>query len=173
MNLTEKRRLPIFTGQCEAHSLAQALGLIEKPRPLVHDIVKEIALFSQVDITEIIIFKVVSGVFYSKLKFQQGEKMHEVEARTSDAIALAYLLNLPIYTYESILSNYGVTFNFEEEEELDEGIGTPTEGSGQKNLQDEWSGYSKEQLHQMLEQAILEEDFEKASKLRDAINSKE
>ena len=104
-----KRRLPIIIGGFEAQAIAIELEKMAPSRPLTHDLFKSFAEAFSVNIKEVLIYNLVEGIFYAKLICQQdGANDVEVDARTSDAIALAVRFNCPIYTYEFILSSAGI-----------------------------------------------------------------
>src|SRR3954468_5162664 len=103
-----KRRLPIIIGAFEAQAIAIELENMTPSRPLTHDLFKSFASSFDIEIEEVIVFNLVEGVFYAKLVCNDGEKKVEIDARTSDAIAIAVRFNCPIYTYEFILSSAGI-----------------------------------------------------------------
>src|SRR5436190_1349976 len=114
-----KRRLPIIIGAFEAQAIAIELENMTPTRPLTHDLFKSLATSFDIDIEEVIIFNLLEGVFYAKLVCNDGEKKMEIDARTSDAIAVAVRFGCPIYTYEFILSTAGVVL---EENAPEEGV---------------------------------------------------
>src|SRR5271170_2944214 len=103
-----KRRLPIIIGAFEAQAIAIELENMTPSRPLTHDLFKSFASSFDIEIEVVIVFNLVEGVFYAKLVCNDGEKKVEIDARTSDAIAIAVRFNCPIYTYEFILSSAGI-----------------------------------------------------------------
>ncbi|MCC6252511.1 MAG: bifunctional nuclease family protein [Bacteroidia bacterium] len=171
------RRLPIIIGAYEAQAIAIELEKMIPSRPLTHDLLKAFAEGFDIVITEVIIYKIVEGVFYSKLVANNIQQTAEIDARTSDAIALALRFNCPIYTYESILSTYGVVLD-EKSNKLkggeDESQGTETK-TKRKALSDKGSNLAdinEEELKKMLQEAIDNEDYEKASHIRDELNNR-
>ena len=168
-----KRRLPIIIGAFEAQAIAIELENMTPSRPLTHDLFKSFAQSFDIEIEEVIVFNLVEGVFYAKLVCNDGEKKVEIDARTSDAIALAVRFNCPIYTYEFILSSAGII--------LDENapmMGTEERAVGEmsppktKLTETELAGASTEELKEELKKAIEEEAYEKASKIRDELTKR-
>src|SRR4030042_1463234 len=116
--LTEEngdRRIPIIVGGFEAQSIAIQLEGLKPPRPLTHDLFLNFAVSFKIDILEVNIYKLEEGVFYSKLLCDDGKNKITVDARTSDAIALALRFKCPIYTTEEILKQAGIILDFEKE----------------------------------------------------------
>ena len=103
-----KRRLPIIIGAFEAQAIAIELENMTPTRPLTHDLFKSLAQSFDIEVEEVIIFNLLEGVFYAKLVCNNGDKKMEIDARTSDAIAIAVRFGCPIYTYEFILSTAGI-----------------------------------------------------------------
>lgn len=163
-----KRRLPIIIGGFEAQAIAIELEKMAPSRPLTHDLFKTFAENFSITVTEVIIYKIVEGIFYAKLLANNVSQSNEIDARTSDAIAIALRFSCPIYTYDSILSTYGIVLDEEPsrveglEEDDDE-----TEASG------ELSKVAIDDLNALLEAALEEEDYEKASRIRDEIKNRE
>lgn len=166
------RKLPIVIGSPEAQAIAIELEKMTPSRPLTHDLFRSMAHAFAIDIEEILIYNLVEGIFFSKLIATMDGRRAEIDARTSDAVAIAVRFNCPIYCYEFILETAGV--NTEDTE-----TGTSTEDDDDDiELQrlmhqmddDDTSSLSIEELQRQLEQAINQEDYETASKLRDEIN---
>src|ERR1700748_284234 len=103
-----RRRLPIIIGSFEAQAIAIEIEKMVPSRPLTHDLFKSFASAYHISVQEIVIYNLVDGIFYSKLICSDGKKSIEIDARTSDAIALAVRFECPIYTYEFILSSAGI-----------------------------------------------------------------
>ncbi|PLW92220.1 MAG: hypothetical protein C0592_11910 [Marinilabiliales bacterium] len=161
------RKLPIIIGQFEAQSIAIEMEKMKPARPLTHDLFKEFSKTFGIKLNEVIINKFIDGVFHSILVFERENKIHQIDSRTSDAVALAIRFNCPIYTSEEILSEVGVVF--------DEGtIGDQQDEINENDdltaSEDDMKLYSIEELEDMLKEAVDMEDFEKASRLRDEIN---
>src|ERR1700759_5544867 len=103
-----RRRLPIIIGSFEAQAIAIEIEKMTPSRPLTHDLFKSFAEAYHITVQEVIIYNLVDGIFYSKLICTDGKKSMEIDARTSDAIALAVRFECPIFTYEFILSSAGI-----------------------------------------------------------------
>ncbi len=159
------RRVPIIIGTPEAQSIAIFLEGLHPPRPLTHELFLSFAEALEVSLKEIYIYKFEEGVFFSELRFSQGEKTFTIDSRTSDAIALAVRSGSPIYTTEDIMKEAGIIMDddFQEESELEVEARKPQYSYDSMNL---------EELENALNDTISMEDYEKASKIRDLINKK-
>lgn len=164
-----KRRLPIIIGGFEAQAIAIELEKMTPSRPLTHDLFKSFAKGFNIEITEVIIYNLVEGIFYAKLITHDGGKEVEIDARTSDAIALAVRFNCPINTYEFILSQAGIILD-------DEALAAANDNVESEELVEiddtDFIKKSTEELKQMLEAALNDEDYEKASHIRDELNNR-
>ncbi len=163
-----KRRLPIIIGGFEAQAIAIQLESMTPSRPLTHDLFKTFAETFSIQITEVVIYKIVEGVFYAKLVAERDGLTEEIDARTSDAIALALRFECPISTFDSILSSYGILLE-DEPGRLEPAAAEVSEAPAAT----EFSRFSLDDLQRMLDEALQEEDYEKASKLRDEMNKRE
>jgi hypothetical protein len=165
-----KRRLPIIIGYPEAQAIAIQLEKMTPSRPLTHDLFKNFADTFGIKLNEVIIYNLVEGIFYAKLLCFDGEKEVEIDARTSDAIALAIRFDCPIYTYEFILSAAGITVE-DHPKEGEFGI-VEIKGPAEKKSADDkdLTKKSTEELKEMLQIAIDTENYEKASRIRDELN---
>lgn len=173
------RQLPIVIGAFEAQSIAIALEKeITPPRPLTHDLFKTIADKYEIVITQVIIHKLVDGVFYSSIVCEKEAKEEVIDARTSDAIALALRFNAPIFTYKNILDKAGIFLNknkqeLHSDEEIDEDdILSEPEVYSEEESQNIYSKFSIQELHNLLEEAIQNEDYEKAALIKAEIDRK-
>lgn len=173
------RQLPIVIGAFEAQSIAIALEKeITPPRPLTHDLFKTIADKYEIVITQVIIHKLVDGVFYSSIICERDALEEVIDARTSDAIALALRFNAPIFTYKNILDKAGIFLNknkqeFHSDEEIDDDdILSEPEVYGEEELENIYSKFSIQELHNLLEEAIQNEDYEKAALIKAEIDKK-
>ena len=164
------RRLPIIIGMFEAQAIAIEMEKITPTRPLTHDLFKSFATAFDIEVKEVVIYNLVEGIFYSKLICEKDGLTTEIDARTSDAIAIGVRFNCPVYTFESILASAGILldensndndFAFGEEE--DEKIDKPKETI---------NSLSTEELESQLNNALENEDYELASKLRDEMNKR-
>ena len=164
-----KRRLPIVIGAFEAQAIAIELENMTPQRPLTHDLFKSFANAFNIEVEEVIIFNLLEGVFYAKLVCSDGEKRMEVDARTSDAIAIAVRFGCPIYTYEFILSSAGVAIDQDTpiEDVIEEKIEKKARATALSDS--ELSGAATEDLKEMLKKALDEEAYERATKIRDEL----
>jgi bifunctional DNase/RNase len=164
-----KRRLPIVIGAFEAQAIAIELENMTPQRPLTHDLFKSFATAFNIEVEEVIIFNLLEGVFYAKLVCSDGEKRMEVDARTSDAIAIAVRFGCPIYTYEFILSSAGVAIDQDTpiEDVIEEKIEKKAKATALSDS--ELSGAATEDLKEMLKKALDEEAYERATKIRDEL----
>ncbi len=175
--LTEEegeRRIPIIIGGFEAQSIAIQLEGLKPPRPLTHDLFHNFAVTFNINLREVIIYKLEEGVFYSKLICNNGDSDVTIDARTSDAIALALRFKAPIFTTEEILSKSGIVIDLEQEK--DESEGEKGEGPSKtkaKSSSQEYKKMSMKELEELLEEAVNNEEYEKASVIRDEINRRE
>jgi bifunctional DNase/RNase len=170
--LTEKegkRRLPIIIGGFEAQAIAIELEKMTPSRPLTHDLFKTFADTFNINVSEVIIYNLVEGIFYAKLVCDDGAKEAEIDTRTSDAIALAVRFGCPIYTYEFILSTAGIVLD----EDAPKEIRLPSDDEGNlPEIEKEDILLTIDELEQKLKKAIIDEDYEKASQIRDEINKR-
>ena len=169
------RTLPIIIGAFEAQSIAIALETeIRPPRPLTHDLFKTFSDTFGIKIKEVIIHKLVDGVFFSSLVCEKNDKEEMIDARTSDAIAIAVRFNAPIYTYENILDKAGIYLKAEEEMALEgksELKKNPVDFDESKSKEKtSFSKLSLTQLQEQLHQAVVNENYELAAKIRDEIS---
>jgi len=170
------RRLPIIIGGFEAQSIAIALEKeVVPPRPLTHDLFKQFADEFEIGLKEVLIHKLQDGVFYARLLcVQKGEEV-TLDARTSDAVALAVRFGCPIFTYEEILKAAGIILEEEGSEdsianesfEMEEAI-----ESEKEDVEEHFVSLSESQLAALMQDAIEKEDYEKAAALRDEIEKR-
>ena len=160
------RRLPIIIGAAEAQSIAIELENMVPSRPLTHDLFKHFANAFDIRVVEVIIYKLQEGVFYAKLVCEMNGITKEIDARTSDAIAVGLRFKSPVFTYESILNSAGIQLEEQEDSEDQKHVAIETN----ENKKEPISSLSLEELNEKLDQALEEEDYELASKLRDEIN---
>jgi bifunctional DNase/RNase len=177
-----ERKLPIVIGAFEAQSIAIALEKeIKPPRPLTHDLFKNFADRFDIVVKQVIIHKLVDGVFYSSIICERDKIEEIIDARTSDAIALALRFNAPIFTYKNILEKAGIFLksnpmqsnaDFSNQDDI---LSTP-ETFGMEESNPSGGAYSKQslaELAELLENAVQDEDYEKAAKIRDEISKRE
>jgi len=164
------RRLPIIIGGFEAQAIAIELEKMKPTRPLTHDLFKSFAETFNVNVIEILIYNLVEGIFYAKLICTDGTKDIEIDARTSDAIAIAVRFNCPIFTYEFILESSGIVLDDATIPNLSQFSDSTQDDSG--DSENEFKTKSSEELKKMLESALDNEQYEMASKIRDEINTR-
>jgi bifunctional DNase/RNase len=169
------RTLPIIIGAFEAQSIAIALEKeIKPPRPLTHDLFLAFSQRFQITISKVIIHKLVDGVFFSSLVCDRNGIEEILDARTSDAIALAIRFNAPIFTYETILESAGIYLKLEDEGstkedfEIDDIFEKPVENTSLNPMEN----LSLKDLNTALQKAIEQEDYEAAALLRDEISKR-
>jgi hypothetical protein len=169
------RRLPIIIGGFEAQAIAIELENMTPSRPLTHDLFKTFASTFEIQIQEVIIYNLVEGIFFAKLICNQKGKEVEIDARTSDAIALAVRFNCSVYTFEFILSSAGIILD-EETESLDFEGDSKVEDEISDLVEKKSTDLNKKSLHDLellLKEAIKKEDYERASTIRDEINKRQ
>jgi len=162
-----ERRIPIIIGPVEAQAIAIQLEGLKPPRPLTHDLIKNLALAFDIALLEVTIYKLEEGIFYSELLCEMNGKEIRIDSRTSDAVALALRFRCPIYTTEEILKKSGIILDLEDED------------SPVRNYQDKedfgdpevstYSQYTEKELNEMINEAVQNEDYEKASIIRDEL----
>ncbi len=174
------RKLPIVIGAFEAQSIAIALEKeIRPPRPLTHDLFKNFADRFDIVIKQVIIHKLVDGVFYSSIICERDKIEEIIDARTSDAISLALRFQAPIFTYKNILEKAGIylkgntdpeEFTDDDEILMDEII--LEEEEELLSSENDYQRMSLTELNTQLEQAVNNEDYELAAKIRDEISKR-
>lgn len=179
-----ERKLPIVIGAFEAQSIAIAIEKeLKPPRPLTHDLFKSFADRFDIIIKQVIIHKLVDGVFFSSIICERDGIEEIIDARTSDAVSLAIRFKAPIFTYKNILDKAGIILKEQSEEEeethdedaeenfdevLEEFLAAPPHTESVN----EYQQYSLQELYDLLEAAVLNEDYEKAARLRDEISKR-
>ncbi|MCF2875492.1 MULTISPECIES: bifunctional nuclease family protein [unclassified Tenacibaculum] len=171
------RTLPIIIGAFEAQSIAIALEKeIRPPRPLTHDLFKTFADRFTIAVKQVIIHKLVDGVFYSSLVCEKDGEEEVIDTRTSDAIALAVRFNAPIYTYENILDKAGIYLKLDEELIIEEDLESEeiefSLEEEEATAKDRYASLSLQELHDQLNEAVANEDYEMAAKIRDEISKR-
>lgn len=176
------RKLPIVIGAFEAQSIAIALEKeISPPRPLTHDLFKNFADRFDIVVKQVIIHKLVDGVFYSSLICERDKIEEIIDARTSDAIALALRFQAPIFTYKNILDKAGIYLKVnpkkdDEDQETQDSIlmDDLVANELEPNLpRENFKSKTLEELHNLLNEAVENEDYEKAANIRDEISKRE
>lgn len=175
------RKLPIVIGAFEAQSIAIALEKeIKPPRPLTHDLFKNFADRFEIIVKQVIIHKLVDGVFYSSIICERDQIEEIIDARTSDAIALALRFKAPIFTYKNILDKAGIYLKTptkdkdvsKEEEAVIEELITGEDKETVRRVTEDFSKYTLKELNEMLDEAVTQEDYEKAAAIRDEISKR-
>jgi uncharacterized protein len=156
-----KRKLPIIIGAFEAQSIALELEGMKPPRPLTHDLMRNIIDLFAVSLNEVCINELRDGTFYAKLTIEGLSETQEVDSRPSDAIALAVRYGAPIFVGEEVLNEAGIIS--EDEDETEETL------TKEESIPVKKPATKIEQLQTSLKEAIEKEDYEKAAKLRDDI----
>ncbi|MEZ4902917.1 MAG: DUF151 domain-containing protein [Spirosomataceae bacterium] len=161
------RRLPIIIGIFEAQAIAIEIEKIQPNRPMTHDLFKSFAKAFNYKVTEIIISDLREGIFFAKIYCTDDIRETVVDARPSDAIAIALRFNVPIYTSESILSEAGIVAG--SQSEPDEAIEELVQSSKPRSLSDQIKNMNLDELQKVLTDALNNEEYEKAAKIRDEI----
>ncbi len=162
------RRLPIIIGSFEAQSIALELEGIKPPRPLTHDLLKNVVENLGGTIVEIIIDELRDNTFYAKIKLEISTMINDIDSRPSDAIALAVRTGAPLYVSEEVMKIAAFVPSSEDaEDEIPEKLEDEEElKQPRRNLQETRLAILQEQLRESIEK----EDYERAAKLRDEIN---
>lgn len=177
-----ERKLPIVIGAFEAQSIAIALEKeIKPPRPLTHDLFKNFADRFSILVKQVIIHKLVDGVFYSSVICERDGLEEIIDARTSDAIALALRFNAPIFTYKTILDKAGIYLKTtpskkkkitKQEESILEELITGEDAESTPPTREDYSNFTLKELNAMLDEAVANEDYEVAAQVRDEISKR-
>lgn len=161
------RRLPVIIGAFEAQAIAIELEKMKPARPLTHDLFKNFADAFELRLEEVVISDLKEGIFYSLLHCRNGNNIKDIDARTSDALALAVRFNCPIFTFEHILESGGMVFEAEEEESApSEEVPVPPQ---QPKRRKGFDSKTDEELQKMMQEALQNEDYERAAQIRDEL----
>jgi len=168
------RRLPIVIGGFEAQAIAVALERMQPSRPLTHDLFANFMTTFNIELVEVIIYKLEEGIFFARLMCRNDGEVIEIDSRTSDALALAVRANCHIYTYENILETAGLYLDqsetgAESTETETEKKATVSSSHGDTDLK----SLNLEELNTLLQQVLEQEDYVRAISIRDEINSRE
>jgi len=162
-----QRRLPIVIGSAEAESIAVGIDHQHKGRPLTHDLFLRFAKEFGIEIMEVVINRFRDGVYYAMLVCKQGDDLTMIDARPSDAIAIAVRAGCEIYAYETVMDEAGIIMDDMEKEETEEPAEAPINiGKAQTSL----DMLDLDTLEELLQEAIDNEDYQKAAEIRDEIN---
>ncbi len=164
------RRIPIIIGGVEAQSIAIQLEELEPPRPLTHDLFKSFAEAFAVNVVEVNIYRLEEGIFYSELICEKGLSRIRIDSRTSDAVAIALRFRCPIFTTEEIIEKAGIVLSLEREAEDPMIAGQTDPEVSKPEKRSQFTEYSIAQLRGMLDDAVRDEDYERASLIRDEID---
>ncbi|MCB0804819.1 MAG: bifunctional nuclease family protein [Bacteroidales bacterium] len=160
-----KRRLPIIIGGFEAQAIAIELEKMKPSRPLTHDLFKSFAETFGIVLSEVVINKFIEGVFHAELVCLDGKKEYRIDARTSDAVALALRFHCPVFTNEKIMSEAGIIV-----EDKKTGKTKKEQVPQVGKTKSELSDFTLTELKEMLQKAVNKEEYEEASRIRDEIN---
>jgi hypothetical protein len=177
------RKLPIVIGAFEAQSIAIALEKeIKPPRPLTHDLFKNFSDRFEIVVKQVIIHKLVDGVFYSSIICERDKIEEIIDARTSDAIALALRFKAPIFTYKNILDKAGIFLKTapkkkqidtdSKEEAVIEELISGADKESVRATGEDYAKHTLKELNKMLDQAVANEDYETAARIRDEISKR-
>ena len=162
-----QRRLPIVIGSAEAESIAVGIDHQRKGRPLTHDLFLRFAKEFGIEIMEVVINRFRDGVYYAMLVCKQGDDLTMIDARPSDAIAIAVRAECEIYAYETVMDEAGIIMDDMEKPSVDDNDDEPINiGVDKSNL----DLLTIEKLEELLQEAIDNEDYQKAAEIRDEIN---
>ncbi|MEM8888572.1 MAG: bifunctional nuclease family protein [Bacteroidota bacterium] len=185
------RRLPIIIGGAEAQAIALELENIKTNRPMTHDLIYNLARHFEINLLEVVINDLHEGIFYARLILEVDGEIHEIDSRPSDAVAIGVRFKVPIYTYETVLSEAGIVIDESGEEgenfaageenefslaevEKSDPIEEEEEGGGEEDKipvkPKKSSNKTLKQLQKQLDEALAGEDYEAAARIRDEIN---
>lgn len=166
------RRIPIIIGAPEAQSIAIQLEGLKPTRPLTHDLFLNFATEFSINLIEVHIYKLEEGIFYSELVCDNGSEVKHIDARTSDAVALALRFKCPVYTTEEIMEKAGIVLDLDESS-TGESSAKPPRPRPSESGDGKYADYKLDELQELLQDAISEENYEEASEIRDEIKRRE
>ncbi|MFC5408486.1 bifunctional nuclease domain-containing protein [Larkinella bovis] len=164
------RRLPIIIGMFEAQAIAIEIEKIVPNRPMTHDLFKSFADKFGFTVREIVISDLREGIFFARIVCTDGTRETVIDARPSDAIAIGIRFNVQIYTYETILSEAGITTSITDEPEEQEELVPQTTSRSTRSLSEQLKDMTYDELQQSLDEALKKEEYEKAAKIRDEMS---
>lgn len=174
-----ERKLPVVIGASEAQSIAVQIEGIKPVRPMTHDLMRSVMDSFHIVVREVVISKLEEGIFYADLVVDNGSGVKVIDARTSDAIALALRYDCPIYTFPNIINEAGIILTDKESEQLgnaepEEVYDEELEGMMETIEQDgdDLETLTPDELNQMLEEAIADENYDLAARVRDELNKR-
>ncbi len=159
-----RRRLPVIIGSQEAQAIAIAIEGLDSSRPMTHDLFKNTLDVLRTELREVIINDLVEGVFFARLVLDRAGEIIEVDSRTSDALALSVRFACPIYTYAHILDDAGIVL------EEDGSVTSQEPEGGAREADDNLARYNVGELNNMLEEVLINENYERAAEIRDELN---
>ncbi len=162
-----KRKLPVVIGSFEAQAIAIEIEKIVPFRPMTHDLFVAFTQTFSIQVLEVEIYDLIDGVFHAKLLCEMQGEQYEIDARTSDSIALAVRFKCPIYTFEKIMEEAGVVFDdepFMEEEKK--------EAEKPVVSENDYSKMTPEELQKKLDEALGLEEYVKAAAIRDELKKR-
>jgi len=166
------RRLPIVIGMFEAQAIAIEIEKIIPNRPMTHDLFKSFSDSFQFEIEKIVISEMKEGVFYAKIHSKSEMALVEIDSRPSDAIAIAVRFGAAIFCSEKVLSEAGIEFSEEHKKEEAKKPSKSVASKGASPKESLLKDFSLDKLNSLLDKAILDEDYEKAARIRDEINKR-
>jgi len=182
-NGNDDRRIPVVIGAAEAQSIAIIMEKMVTPRPLTHDLFSSFCEGFGVEVEEINIYRLDEGIFYSEIVCKNAQQKVVIDARTSDAVAIALRTDSPIYTSQEIMEKAGISIVEKEIPEAAESkVPRPQDAPQDKpkesftsrpEPENKYAGYTIAQLKSLIEEAISNENYERASELRDEITRRE
>jgi len=170
-----EKRLPIIIGQFEAQAIALELEGIKPPRPLTHDLLKNIIEALGYNLDSVIIYELKDSTFYAKIRFDIPS-IEDIDARPSDAIAVALKFGAPIFVASYIMEEIGFIPEADKDEEISDNIGAINIGNHKTEPKEEETESIEakiERLKSELDAAVSNEDYEKAAQIRDEIKKLE
>ncbi len=170
----KNRRLPIIIGMFEAQAIAIEIEKITSNRPMTHDLFKSFAQCFEFELHEIVISDLREGVFYARIvcSSQVTGKRFEIDARPSDAIAIGLRFSVPIFSYESIMAEAGIVLSDFDDDDSARNVNRGQESETEERNPNNFGTYSSEELNLMLEEALADEDYERAARIRDELNNR-
>jgi hypothetical protein len=161
-----ERRIPIIIGGFEAQAIVIKLENLEPPRPLTHDLIKNIADKFDITVVEVMIYKLEEGVFYSQIVCNNGDREYIIDSRTSDAVAVALRFGCPIYIDNDILEKAQLTNTPSDADMVSSGESTAGEPESK------YDSLTEEELYKMIDESVKTEDYERAAAIRDEIEKR-
>jgi uncharacterized protein len=163
-----KRRIPVVIGPFEAQAIAVVQQKMNPSRPQTHDLMKNSLEVFNVQVQEVIINNLLDGIFYAQLICARNGRVEAIDSRTSDAIAMALRFRCPIYTYDFVLEAAGISFEDPEEPDTDSAATRRQRARPANSLTEK----SMDDLQTMLDEALTNENYERAAAIRDEMNKR-